>query len=55
MGPGDDLGAALADHQAAARERRAREAETLGLGWLVEQPVVDVDTDAERPADTELV
>ena len=29
-----DLGAAIADHQAAARERKAREARRIGLGWL---------------------
>jgi hypothetical protein len=29
-----DLGAAILDHQAAARERRAREARATGRGWL---------------------
>jgi hypothetical protein len=29
-----DLGGAVADHQLLARERRAREATRLGLGWL---------------------
>ena len=29
-----DLAAAIADHQAVARERRAREARSTGLGWL---------------------
>jgi hypothetical protein len=29
-----DLGDAIAEHQAIARERRAREASRLGLGWL---------------------
>jgi hypothetical protein len=29
-----DLGGAVADHQSLARERRAREATRLGLGWL---------------------
>jgi hypothetical protein len=29
-----DLSAAIADHQAAARDRRAREARQVGLGWL---------------------
>jgi hypothetical protein len=33
-GGGIDLGAAIRDHQAAARERRAREARSVGLGWL---------------------
>ena len=31
---GIDLGAAIREHQAAARDRRAREARTLGTGWL---------------------
>jgi hypothetical protein len=29
-----DLAAAIRDHQAAARERRAREARALGVGWM---------------------
>jgi hypothetical protein len=29
-----DLGGAIADHQALMRERKAGEAERLGLGWL---------------------
>jgi hypothetical protein len=33
-GGGIDLAAAIRDHQAAARERRAREARGVGLGWL---------------------
>ena len=32
-----DFTASIRDHQAAARERRAREAQTLGLGWTAEQ------------------
>jgi hypothetical protein len=32
-----DLGGAVADHQSLARERRAREARRLGLGWLREK------------------
>jgi hypothetical protein len=32
-----DLGGAVADHQTLARERRAREARGLGLGWLRER------------------
>jgi hypothetical protein len=32
-----DLGGAVADHQTLARERRAREASGLGLGWLRER------------------
>lgn len=31
---GDDLGGAVAEHQAAARERRAREAAQTGVDWL---------------------
>ncbi len=33
-GASSDLAAAIRDHQAAARERRALEATTLGTGWL---------------------
>jgi hypothetical protein len=33
-GGGIDLAAAIRDHQAAARERRAREARGVGVGWL---------------------
>ena len=33
LGSGE-LGQAIREHQAAARERRAREASTLGTGWL---------------------
>jgi hypothetical protein len=32
-----DLGAAIRDHQAIARDRRAREARRTGLGWLTER------------------
>jgi hypothetical protein len=32
-----DLGGAVADHQSLARERRAREARGLGLGWIREK------------------
>jgi hypothetical protein len=32
-----DLGGAVADHQALARDRRAREARRVGVGWLREQ------------------
>ncbi|HEV3001055.1 MAG TPA: hypothetical protein VGW75_09990 [Solirubrobacteraceae bacterium] len=34
----EDLGAAIAGHQAAARERRALEAAELGLGWTAAEP-----------------
>ena len=40
------LATAIADHQATARERRAREASTLGLGWLSRRH------EADEPADT---
>jgi hypothetical protein len=40
-----DLGAAIADHQHAARERRAREAADTGWGWLAE-----AQTPARTPA-----
>jgi hypothetical protein len=32
-----DLGGAVADHQSLARERRAREARRVGVGWLRER------------------
>ena len=32
-----DLGGAVADHQSLARDRRAREARRVGLGWLQER------------------
>lgn len=37
-GDGLDLAAAIRDHQAAARERRAREARRVGVGWLRDRP-----------------
>src|SRR6478752_9254193 len=40
-----DLGAAIRDHQAIARDRRAREARRTGLGWLTERRA---GRDAER-------
>jgi hypothetical protein len=40
-----DLGAAIRDHQAIARDRRAREARRTGLGWLTERRE---HADAER-------
>jgi len=36
-----DLGGAVADHQSLARERRAREARHVGLGWLRERRAVE--------------
>lgn len=39
-----DLGAAIREHQAIARDRRAREARRTGLGWLDRR----ADDDAER-------
>jgi hypothetical protein len=40
-----DLAAAIADHQAIARDRRAREARRVGFGWLAERRA---HADAER-------
>jgi hypothetical protein len=40
-----DLGAAIRDHQAMARQRKAREARRTGLGWLIERRE---HADAER-------
>jgi len=40
-----DLGAAIRDHQAIARDRRAREARRTGRGWLTERRT---QADAER-------
>jgi hypothetical protein len=40
-----DLGAAIADHQAIARDRRSREARRTGLGWLADRRA---GADAER-------
>ena len=34
----EDFTAAIADHQAAGRERREREAAQLGLDWIAEEP-----------------
>ena len=44
-----ELAAAIAEHQATARERRAREASALGTGWLRRRDR------AERPRERELV
>lgn len=41
--PERDLGHAIADHQRAARERRAREARRTGWGWLAEAELCEVD------------
>jgi hypothetical protein len=40
-----DLGAAIAEHQAIARDRRSREARRTGRGWLTDRRA---DADAER-------
>jgi hypothetical protein len=42
--PDADLGAAIADHQRAARRRRSREARRVGWGWLA-----DAEGDGEAP------
>ena len=36
-----DLAGAIADHQAIARDRRAREARRVGLGWLGDRRAAD--------------
>ncbi len=38
---GADLGEAIADHQAIARARRARDARRLGFGWLRDRRAAD--------------
>ena len=44
-----DLAAAIRDHQAVARDRRAREARSTGLGWLrTRREAADVDRALER-------
>jgi hypothetical protein len=56
LGQADDLRAAIADHQAAARRRREAEARTIGFGWMrrerdadaVLEQLDDVARDAER-------
>lgn len=47
-----DLGGAVAEHQAAARERRAREAAQTGTDWL-HQPVTAPQPSAQEPAGEE--
>ena len=48
----NELAGAIADHQATARERRAHEAHTLGLGWLARR---HEDETAAPERETELV
>lgn len=43
-----DFAGAIADHQAAARDRRAREAERVGLGWMRRRVIVEDDSADER-------
>ena len=43
-----DFEAAIADHQAAGRRRREREAAELGTDWLHEEPAVAPAAPAER-------
>jgi hypothetical protein len=40
-----DLGGAVSDHQALARERRAREARRVGFGWLRERRAAERETE----------
>ena len=49
-----DFRATIADHQSTARERRAREAGALGLGWTAE-PVEAPETVPAPARETELV
>jgi hypothetical protein len=44
-----DLGAAIADHQHAARARRAREASDTGWGWLAESEAPAPSPGVELP------
>ncbi len=46
-----DLGGAVADHQAVARERRAREAARTGTGWLHAPAAMPVLEPEESPGD----
>ena len=56
LGPAEDLRAAIADHQAAARRRREAEANRIGFGWMrrerdadaVLEQLEDVARDIER-------
>jgi hypothetical protein len=43
-----DLGGAVADHQTLARERRAREARRVGIGWLRERRAAERALDRVR-------
>ena len=48
-----DLGRAIEEHRSTARERRTREAEATGLGWLFEETLVlpdDFGEQEEAPA-----
>ena len=44
----DDFEGVIAAHQASARDRRAREAERVGLGWMRQRVVVEDDAADER-------
>src|SRR5688500_17891326 len=44
----EDFDAAIADHQAAGRMRREREAREVGTEWLREEPAADVRAEHER-------
>src|SRR5688500_19382156 len=50
----DDFEGVIASHQATARERRAREAQGVGVGWMRRRVVLEDDVD-EREPEPELV
>jgi hypothetical protein len=43
-----DFAGVIAAHQSAARDRRAREAERVGLGWMRRRVIVEDDSADER-------
>ncbi len=45
---GGDLDSAIRDHQAAARDRRSREARELGMGWAADTAPAPTAPGAER-------
>src|SRR3954454_3018880 len=50
-----DLGGAVADHQLLARDRRAREARRVGIGWLRERRAVGDDEEQQQQREPERV
>ena len=45
----DDFAGVIAEHQSAARERRAREAQGVGLGWMRRRAADDDRADEREP------